>query len=159
MTVAEWGAENYGQTKWLLIKNGVADFSDYGTDLQAGPNVTDGAWHMLTGICDGSAATLYVDGKMVAGPTAATFATTSSTIKVGHGIASYPFVGSMDEMGVWSRAPDGRQGDLALLGGLRALRSDRGGTGWGSTTAVGRPRTPSTEDRARKVDGHAIGRR
>lgn len=64
--------------------------------------VTDGQWHLITGIYDGKKGYIYVDGKLD-DSIATTFSTVVSKVVIGNDEYDESFTGTLDDIGVWRR--------------------------------------------------------
>jgi len=92
---------------------GIASAAGIVLSPDAGTGVWDGGWHLATGVYDGAAVRLYVDGVQVGGGTATSVAITyslanGSDFVVGHpvNLCDQPtqFTGDVDDVRVWGRA-------------------------------------------------------
>ncbi|MDB6068653.1 MAG: hypothetical protein JWR26_4861 [Pedosphaera sp.] len=90
-------------------QTGLPHFADSGPDIIGPTPVTDGIWHQLVGVYDGTNQYLYVDGKSVAAPKASTPAgTTFYSLYIG-GDGSYSpgtrlFPGNITQVAVLTNA-------------------------------------------------------
>ena len=102
------------------------------TIAPAGPLLNDGAWHHIVFVyTSGGTSEIYVDGVMVSSSSTIPFTPTSAfPLRIGLNVDSFwgNYVGSMDEVGMWSRALSSAEIDNIYLA--------QGGTiaGLGSST-------------------------
>lgn len=72
-----------------------------------GTSVNDGLWHHVVGVKQGSAAFVYIDGKLSGSSTQvldSDFDFSGSGIGLNNISSVYPYTGLVDEMAVWRRA-------------------------------------------------------
>lgn len=79
---------------------------------------TDGGYHFVCGVYDGSAIRLYLDGVQVASRAASgTLVTNTTALQISEKPSGTPLRGSVDEVAIWSRAlPADKIADLYALG-------------------------------------------
>jgi len=91
---------------WLGVWSGKANlFLGSGTDEIdiTGPKlVNDGNWHLITGIYDGSAGSVYLDG-VLAGKSNFSMILKSEQTVIGNNFNNEDFEGDLDDIGVWDR--------------------------------------------------------
>jgi hypothetical protein len=109
-------AGNFGGTRsgWLIYNNigGVWTFRLYNqngtsTSLNINGGVADGNWHHLVAVFDGTNGSLYIDGALAAGPTAATgfVPDPDSPLTIGaRSDGGFQFQGSIDEVAIYTNA-------------------------------------------------------
>jgi hypothetical protein len=126
-----WGGTNADQARELrcAVSTTYAAMTNYNVYISnpAGPVVLDNKPHHLVGVIAGGLWSVYVDGVLVTGPTAATTSTTASTILcVGTLLyVNQGMVGAVDNVSIWNRALSGAEIAYQYLnpyGDLRPVR-------------------------------------
>ena len=100
------GAASPNKAEFVIFKNGGGpNFISSGVSATS---VDDAGWHMVTGVYDGSEASIFVDGvKENSNPTAGiTFPSTSHNVQVGGDCSGTGFYwdGLVDEVAIWNRS-------------------------------------------------------
>lgn len=119
---SKWGAVGSANYSWLLFANlwnaGRVDFlvsgngTSYGGASSAAGAVATGKWYFITGVYDGTSASLYIDGALVNRSTSSipsSLRVSSAALAVGadydNGGAAYRFLnGSVDNVYIFSKA-------------------------------------------------------
>ncbi len=123
MTVAAWIKVNSfttdwqaiitkgGDGSWRLQRYGSTNHIDFGTsglsngDLEGTTDVTDGNWHYIAGVFDGSTKYLYVDGNLDASVSVTgTISTTNGPVEIATNSdwSGRNFDGLIDEVRIWN---------------------------------------------------------
>lgn len=108
------GNFNSPRAGWLLYNNvgNTWDFRLYNqngtaTSLDIGGGATDSNWHHIAAVFDGTNGTLYIDGAVAAGPTAATgyVPNPDTDLTIGErSLGDFQFTGSIDEVAIYTNA-------------------------------------------------------
>lgn len=92
---------------WLGTEDTHADFwlgdGANSRNIVGKVNITDGLWHLLTGVFDGKKGYIYVDGKLD-DSVSTTFSPYTSRVCIGNDEYGEYYTGSIDDVGVWRRA-------------------------------------------------------
>lgn len=129
LTVGCWIRTNSALSQYVIIKGSAATFSYYlrlqsgvnvrfgvttgggaTTTTTAGNQIVSGQWHHAVGVWDGATMSVYVDGKLAAGPTAKTGTLANTTVEARLGADTggvLPFSGVIGETWVVGRAMTG----------------------------------------------------
>ena len=103
-----WGG--YGQTRKVIALrlNGTNGLRHtwWNADLDATPaaNYSDGQWHHVAAVYDGTARAIYMDGTVVAQDVPGANGATNASFRIGSTNSGEFFKGQLDEVAVWSHA-------------------------------------------------------
>ena len=112
-----------GKVSWIVY-NGTN--SAWGYAINSTCNVTDGNWHHVAGVREGSTIKLYVDGQMEQSThmPADLNISNSSSLWIGAAYTGgWSFNGSIDEVHIWKRALSAEEIRLHYLAGAHGLES------------------------------------
>ncbi len=119
-TLAGWGTESYCGLHYLgLSSAGSVIFSHWGVDNTFPAGLTTGVWHHVCAVHDGAANLdyLYVDGTLFGSNATPVLTVGRTAVRLGQhpNVASYPFIGTMDEVRIWSVARTAAEVKAALF--------------------------------------------
>ena len=98
---------SYAQIGFYAYEGGLISFGQNGGGgwWLMGPAATVGQWHYIVGTFDGANASLYVNGKLEAGPTAKSFTFDHRVSYIGRAFYAGEWMnGSVDEVRIYSKA-------------------------------------------------------
>jgi len=116
--LSKWTGSGSKSAWWLGYYEGAVQLGDYyegGQIRIKGPDIADGKWHQIVGVRKGTRLCLYMDGKVAAegeSPGKIAGDNLAPLIIGGFGSGRYlqwPFVGSIDEVRIYSRALNGEE--------------------------------------------------
>ena len=103
-TIVSYGNAATNQARFLGIRDSNFYFSGYGSSITAS-GVSYDTWFNLVGVYDGTNASMYINGVLVAGPTARSWNTTSSNAGIGKNVSNTEYwKGDISQVSVYNRA-------------------------------------------------------
>ncbi len=106
--IVGWG--NYGQTRKVIALrlNGTNGLKHYwwNADLDGTPaaSYSDGQWHHIAAVYDGTTRSMYLDGVLLAQDTPGANTATNLNFRIASTNAGEFFKGSLDEVAIWNNA-------------------------------------------------------
>lgn len=105
--IMSYGTASSGQSRFIGIVGGVYLFGSFGdatTFITASGPVLN-TWFNMVGVYTGTTALIYINGKLVSGPTATTWNTVASTVQLGRQTnGSEYWGGNIAQISVYNRA-------------------------------------------------------
>jgi hypothetical protein len=102
--IISYGNATGGQSRFLGINGSTYYFGGYGDDITAS-GVPLNTWFNIVGVYTGTNALMYINGVLVAGPTAKTWNTTANTSQIGRQTNGAEFWnGTIANVTVYNRA-------------------------------------------------------
>lgn len=103
--VIAYGSGNTSQARFLGVNNAVYYFGGYANDI-SGSTATLNTWFHMTGVYTGTTASFYINGNLIAGPTAKTWNTVSNLARIGQQVnaAGEYWDGRIANISVYSKA-------------------------------------------------------
>jgi hypothetical protein len=103
-SLVAYGTPDIPKARFMGIENTTYFFGGYGSDITA-TGVPLNTWFNMSGVYTGTNALLYVNGALVAGPTAKTWNTVSSLATIGRQLESTAYWdGNLSQLCVYNRA-------------------------------------------------------
>ena len=103
-TIVSYGNSTTNQARFLGVGQNNFYFSGYGSSITAS-GVSDDTWFNLVGVYDGTNASMYVNGALVAGPTARSWNTTASNAGIGKNVNNSEYwKGDVAQVQIYNRA-------------------------------------------------------
>ena len=104
--IMAYGTGSAGEARFIGFTSSAVDAGGYGTDLQYSTSISKytNNWNLFCSTYDGTNANLYIDGSLVAGPTALTWNAVKSGAYIGkqvNGLSEY-FYGQLANIQVYS---------------------------------------------------------
>ena len=103
-SLVAYGTPDIPKARFMAIENTTYFFGGYGSDITA-TGVPLNTWFNMSGVYTGTNALLYVNGALVAGPTAKTWNTVSSLATIGRQLGSTAYWdGNLSQLCVYNKA-------------------------------------------------------